>query len=64
MIRLTQRQLLSAAILVALAIVLSMIVLFGWQYMFAIPKMKAEEARQAEIALHAKKPQAPAALEA
>jgi YidC/Oxa1 family membrane protein insertase len=40
-----------------LAILLSAIVLFGWQYMIAIPKMEAQQARQAEIARHTKKPQ-------
>ncbi|MGB8603283.1 MAG: membrane protein insertase YidC, partial [Rhizomicrobium sp.] len=39
-----------------LAIVLSMGVLFAWQYLVAIPKMKADQAHQAETALQTKKP--------
>lgn len=41
-----------------LAIVLSMGVLFAWQYLVAIPKMKADQAHQAETALQTKKPTA------
>jgi YidC/Oxa1 family membrane protein insertase len=41
-----------------LAIVLSAAVLFGWQYLFAVPKMKVDEARQTEMALQEKKPAA------
>jgi YidC/Oxa1 family membrane protein insertase len=44
------------------AIALSAAVLFGWQYFFAMPKMRAEQARQAQIALQQKKPAAPAGV--
>ncbi len=35
---------------VILAIALSALVLFGWQYFVATPAMKAEQARQAALA--------------
>jgi YidC/Oxa1 family membrane protein insertase len=42
---------------VFLAIVLSALVIFGWQYFIATPQMKAEQARQAQLAKQEKKPQ-------
>lgn len=46
-----------------LAIVLSMGVLFAWQYFIAIPKMKADQAKQAAATLQMKKPATKAAGE-
>ena len=46
-----------------LAIALSALVLFGWQYFIAMPQMKAEQARQAALAHQQKKPdQTPASV--
>ena len=42
---------------VFLAIALSALVIFGWQYFIATPQMKAEQARQAQLAQQEKKPQ-------
>jgi len=41
-----------------LAIALSAMVIFAWQYFVVTPQMKADQARQAELAKQGKKPQA------
>jgi YidC/Oxa1 family membrane protein insertase len=43
-----------------LAIALSALVLFAWQYFVAMPQMKAEQTRQAALAHQVKKPEQPA----
>jgi len=47
-----------------LAVLLSVMVLFGWQYFVAAPQLRAEQARQALLAKEQKKPQQAASVTA